>query len=71
MFYIGAIDERLNDKGYIVPGYARLYLLSNDCRLVLEILVTGYSGLERRRQSILRIDRIVLPSNRIDDLGQQ
>jgi uracil phosphoribosyltransferase len=26
MFYVGAIDERLNDKGYIVPGYANLCL---------------------------------------------
>ena len=21
MFYVGAIDEKLNDEGYIVPGY--------------------------------------------------
>jgi hypothetical protein len=72
MFYVGAIDERLNDKGYIVPGYVNHRLTSNDCASGSEILVTGCSALETRQERIMRIDRSIgLPGNRIDDLSQQ
>ena len=57
MFYVGAIDEKLNDKGYIVPGYINRRVNFNDSRTELEILVTGCSALESRRDKLAEVDR--------------
>lgn len=58
MFYVGAIDERLNDKGYIVPGYDTRWIMSNRSRLELEILVIDYLELESWPERSAPVDRI-------------
>lgn len=58
VFYVGAIDERLNEKGYIVPGYTNLPVVSNSFRSGLAILVTGYLGLESSPERPAGIDRL-------------